>query len=82
MAGVGRGGRRGRGGEGRKKEGRKERKIFLLPKDFEITNRLSPTLLSLSGSPPEAVMEARIHLFCGEITGHAGREARKGRTKQ
>ena len=79
---MGRGGRRGRGGEGRKKEGRKERKIFLLPKDFEITNRLGPTPLSSFESPPEAVMEARIHLFCGEITGHAGREARKGRTKQ
>jgi len=68
VAGVGRGarekGRRGRGGEGRKKEGRRERKIFLLPKDFEITNnRLCPTPLSSFGFPPEAVLEAKIHLF-------------------
>ena len=76
-------GRRGRGGEGRKKEGRRERKIFLLPKDFEITNnRLCPTPLSSFGFPPEAVLEAKIHLFCGEVTGHIGREARKGRTNE
>ena len=45
VAGVGRGAR-AKGRRGRGEDGRTERKIFLLPKDFEITNRLCPTPLS------------------------------------